>query len=83
MTAEYEVYSRPPCARSKSTIHDIRNRMLWNDLMTEEKAIDIYLESQEDPYMRKKIASCCQGNPKLQYITEQYLERMAKIKLFL
>jgi hypothetical protein len=51
--------------------------------MTEKKAIDLYFESEEDPYMRERIASCCQGNPKLQHITEQYLERMAKIRLFL
>jgi hypothetical protein len=61
----------------------IRARVLFSDLLTEKDAIDIYFESCEDPYMRKKIASCCQGNPKLQHITEHYLERMAKLKLFL
>jgi hypothetical protein len=46
--------------------------------------IDVWLRSQEDPYVREKITSyCSQQTMTLRHITAEYLDRVAKLKLFL
>jgi hypothetical protein len=45
--------------------------------------IDVWLRSDNDPYMREKIVEHCSIVGKLQHITADYLDRIAKLKLFL
>jgi hypothetical protein len=65
-----------------SRFHKIR-RTDFSLLATEKSLIDRYFESQEDPWMRERLAKHCLDSPKLRHITEDYLDRVAKLKLFL
>jgi hypothetical protein len=64
-----------------SALHRIRTKDL--PARQEDALIELYFESQEDSFMKEKIAMHCATKPELTHITEHYLERMAKIKLFL
>jgi hypothetical protein len=64
-----------------STFHAIRNVELY--LTSETKLISIYLQSQEDPWMRERIVERCADDPDLRHITADYLDRVSKLRLFL
>jgi hypothetical protein len=51
--------------------------------MNENQLLLRYFENQEDPWMKEVIIEHCIDRPDLQHITPQYLDRMAKLKLFL
>jgi hypothetical protein len=71
-------------ARLFSNLHSIRGRtFLFGGGLTETRVLDAFFESQEDPYMREKIVAHCAVRSWLQHITADYLDRIAKLKLFL
>jgi hypothetical protein len=61
----------------------LRDCPIFTVFLSEQEALNLYFESGEDPFMRTKIAAMCSIPSELKYITEEYLDRMAKIKLFL
>jgi hypothetical protein len=63
-----------------SQLHNIRYKSLFP---SEKELINLYFCSQEDLYMREKIAAYCSAEPRLQHITTDYLDRLAKLKIFL
>jgi hypothetical protein len=77
--------SRHRCSRihhcSISGFHSIRGTYL--DDYSEKQLIEVYLSSQEDPFMRERIHIHCATDPNLWHITTEYLDRIAKLKLFL
>jgi hypothetical protein len=64
-----------------SHLHAIRDVPLGQH--TEEAVFNLYLRSQEDPWMKDKLADYCSAHKELKHITTEYLDRIAKLKLFL
>jgi hypothetical protein len=68
-------------AKAISQFHSIRDRQV--SYLNEEQLLKLYLDSQEDPYIRESIVAYCASTNVFPHITESYLERIAKLKLFL
>jgi hypothetical protein len=66
--------------KAASGFHSIRNRPTTSN---ENNIIIIWLESQGDPFVRTKLAEWCANQAHLQYIDEHYLDRIAKLKVFI
>jgi hypothetical protein len=64
-----------------SRLHCIRCSIIEG--LSEKELVALYFESQEDPWMREKIADYCTTDVDLRHITAEYLDRVAKLKLFL
>jgi hypothetical protein len=51
--------------------------------LNEQELLALFFKSEEHPIMREKIALHCVGDNNLKHITADYLDRIAKLKLFL
>jgi hypothetical protein len=69
--------------RYVSVLHRAREKALHFLPLPEKQLIALFFESQEDPFVKQVIAKHCSARPELQHITERYLERIAKLKVFL
>jgi hypothetical protein len=49
----------------------------------ENQLLQYYFDGEGDPYIKEKIIHYCYNEPSLQHITADYLERVAKLRLFL
>lgn len=65
-----------------SGTHQIRNESLLGPI-DEKRYLNLYFESNGDPWMRERIAKWCTTYPNMRHLTERYLDRMYKIRLFL
>jgi hypothetical protein len=65
---------------SNSRFHSIRDEYLP---AIEDQLLDLYFRSQNDPWMREKIAEYCTYYQHLKHITPEYLDRVAQLQLFL
>jgi hypothetical protein len=64
-----------------SGLHAFRNEY-WS-FFSEEGAIDRWMATYHDHYLRHKILVGCAANPHLRHLTEDYLDRIYKLRIFL
>jgi hypothetical protein len=64
-----------------SKLHAIRESSFNGK--NEQQLLDLYFESQEDPYILDHLVKHCEEYPELRHITEEYIERVAKLRLFI